>query len=123
MSSKSKRKGYTFEKEIETFFRDENHKAVKAWGSNGKSLGVEEDVDVIVNDSFYIQAKRRKALPKFLELGNCHAVFIREDRGTTKVLIPLDDRDLIQESLEEILDGMVYIAGQIIRLKGSSNAN
>ena len=36
------------------------------------------------------QAKRRKALPKFLELGNCHAVFIREDRGTTKVLIPLD---------------------------------
>ena len=90
VSSKSKRKGYTFEKEIENFFKDEGHKAVKAWGSNGKSLGVEEDVDILVNDSFYIQAKRRKALPKFLELGNCHAVFIREDRGTTKVLIPLD---------------------------------
>ncbi len=38
--------------------------------------------------------------------------------------LPMDDnRDLIQESLEEILDGMVYIAGQIIRLKESSNAN
>jgi len=48
------------------------------------------DVDVIVNDHFFIQAKIRKSLPKFLELGNCHAVFIREDRGSTKVLIPLD---------------------------------
>ena len=47
VSSKSKRKGYTFEKEIETFFREEGHKAVKAWGSNGKSLGVEEDVDIV----------------------------------------------------------------------------
>ena len=33
-----------------------------------------------------------------------------------------DDRDLIEDSLEEILDGMVYIAGQIIRLKESTNA-
>ncbi len=38
--------------------------------------------------------------------------------------LPMDDnRDLIEESLEEILDGMVYIAGQIIRLKESTNAN
>jgi len=90
VSSKSKRKGYRFEKEIETFFREEEHKAIRTWGSNGKSMGVAEDVDVIVNDNFFIQAKRRKALPKFLELGNCHAVFVREDRGDTKVLIPLD---------------------------------
>ena len=34
--------------------------------------------------------------------------------------LPLNDnRDLIQESLEEVLDGMVYIAGQIIRIKES----
>lgn len=37
--------------------------------------------------------------------------------------LPLeDDRDLIKESLEEILDAMVYTAGQIIRLMESRNA-
>jgi|10_taG_2_1085330.scaffolds.fasta_scaffold140460_3 hypothetical protein len=37
--------------------------------------------------------------------------------------LPLeDDRDLVLESLEEILDAMVYTAGQIIRLMESRNA-
>lgn len=90
VSSKSKRKGYRFEKEIENIFREEGHKALRTWGSNGRSMGVDEDVDVIVNDEFYIQAKRRKKLPSYMELGNCHAVFVREDRGDLKVLIPFD---------------------------------
>jgi len=37
--------------------------------------------------------------------------------------LPLEDeRDLVMESLEEILDAMVYTAGQIIRLMESKNA-
>ena len=33
-----------------------------------------------------------------------------------------DGRDFVKESLEEILDAMVYTAGQIIRLMESRNA-
>ena len=34
-----------------------------------------------------------------------------------------DGRDFVEESLEEILDGMIYIAGRIIELKEQNNDN
>jgi Holliday junction resolvase len=96
MASKSKAKGTRFENEIVKVFIENGFQAVRAWGSNGKSLGFEEDVDIVVKklgdlEDFKIQAKRRAALPKYLEMGNCDAVVIREDREVPKVIIPLMD--------------------------------
>ncbi len=96
MASKSKRKGTRFENEIVKCLNKNGFEAVRSWGSNGKSLGFEEDVDIVVKDfggikDFKIQAKIRAALPKYLDMGSCDAVVIREDRQVPKVLIPLMD--------------------------------
>ena len=96
MANKSKRKGTRFENEIVQVFNENGIDAIRAWGSNGKSLGFEEDVDVLVKKfggitDFKIQAKRRAALPRYLKLGNCDAVVIREDREVPMVIMPLMD--------------------------------
>ena len=96
MANKSKRKGTRFENEIVQILNENGIKAKRAWGSNGKSLGLEEDVDILVekfgyHESFKIQAKRRAALPAYLKLGNCDAVVIREDREVPMVLMPFMD--------------------------------
>ena len=48
MANKSKRKGTRFENEIVQNLNENGIKAKRAWGSNGKSLGLEEDVDIRV---------------------------------------------------------------------------
>ena len=95
MTSKSKVKGNTFERELVHRLQDYGlTDAERGWGSDGKSLGLESDVDIkaTLNDhiSFHIQAKRRKKLPKFLDLGSANIVAIREDRGSTKFLMDME---------------------------------
>ena len=94
MASKSKAKGNRFEYEIVEILNDNGIASKRAYASNGLSLGFTEDVDILVKDffgikDFKIQAKRRAALPKYLALGNCDAVVVREDREVPMVLMPL----------------------------------
>lgn len=97
MASKSKVKGNRFEREIVQIFNDHDIKAIRAWGSDGRSLGLAEDVDILIREftkevkDYKIQAKRRAALPRYLKLGNCDAVIVREDREVPLVLMPLMD--------------------------------
>jgi len=97
MPSKSKIKGNGFEREIVKIFNDNGIKAVRAYGSDGRSLGLTEDVDILIREftkdikDYKIQAKRRAELPRYLKLGNCDAVIIREDREVPLILIPLMD--------------------------------
>ena len=46
MSSPSKRKGNAFEREVVNQARKSGLKSIRAYASNGKSLGEAEDVDV-----------------------------------------------------------------------------
>jgi hypothetical protein len=41
-------------------------KATRAWGSNGKSLGLTDDVDVLMGP-YKVQAKARKAIAEFMK--------------------------------------------------------
>jgi len=97
MATKSKAKGNRFEREIVHIFNENGISAKRAWGSNGMALGLTEDVDVLIEDisegisKFKIQAKRRAALPKYLKLGNCDAIVIREDREVPLIMMPLMD--------------------------------
>jgi len=97
MPSKSKIKGNGFEREIVKIFNDNGIKAVRAYGSDGRSLGLTEDVDILIREftkdikDYKIQAKRRAELPRYLKLGNCDAVIIREDREVPLILVPLMD--------------------------------
>lgn len=87
MTHASKRKGNTYERELVNQAKDSGLEAKRAYASDGRSLGMHEEVDLLVADK-RIQAKRRKALAKFLKPNeNVDAVAFREDNGQTMVLI------------------------------------
>ena len=94
MASKSKSKGNTYERELVDRLSKEGYDVKRAWGSDGRSMGLTEDVDILANKdgkSLKIQAKRRRTIPKWLAFGNCDLVMCREDRGETIVLVKLED--------------------------------
>ena len=91
MASKNKAKGNRFENECVKKLQDMGFKKVsRAWGSDGRSLGLTEDVDVVADD-IKIQCKVRKSVPKWLALGNCDWVLFKQDRGEIYKITRLDD--------------------------------
>lgn len=107
MTSKSKTKGNTFEREIVKIFKAFGYDAKRAYASNGLSLGHAEDVDVVVSlpsgqfdreyplseyyEDFKIQCKRRKKLPNFLGLSDTNdAVIFRQDQDKPYIMLSLE---------------------------------
>jgi len=95
MASKSKIKGNTYERELVNYFKDKGLDCERARGSDGRSLGMEEDVDGYFKLSrtgkkIKWQAKRRRSIPKWLATGNSDIVLVREDRGDNHVVLDLD---------------------------------
>ena len=92
MPSPSKAKGNRFEREIVNKLTSLGITAKRAWGSNGASLGMHEEVDVLVGSSFKIQAKCRKKIASFLiPTEHVDAVICKEDRGDMLIIMRLDD--------------------------------
>ena len=92
MPSKSKTKGNTFERLIVNKAKDLGLEAKRAWGSNGQSIGWHEEVDVLIDNSFTIQAKCRKKLADFLiPSEHVDSVVFKQDRGETLILLRFDD--------------------------------
>lgn len=92
MPNKSKAKGNRFEREIVEAIELHEIKAVRAWGSNGKAFGHHEEVDILINDEIKVQAKVRKALPKWIAPSeHVDVQIIKEDRGKMYVVQELND--------------------------------
>jgi len=92
MPSPIKAKGNRFEREIVNKLTSLGITAKRAWGSNGASLGMHEEVDVLVGSSFKIQAKCRKKIASFLiPTEHVDAVICKEDRGEMLIIMRLDD--------------------------------
>ena len=92
MPSPSKAKGNRFEREIVNKLTSLGITAKRAWGSNGASLGMHEEVDVLMGDDFKIQAKCRKKLASFLvPTEHVDAVVCKQDRGETLIIMRFDD--------------------------------
>ncbi len=90
MSHPSKRKGNAFERELVKEAQGWGFSAQRAWGSNGRSLGMHDEVDLLIED-VKVQAKRRKTLPKYLKCEHTDIVCFREDRGETYTLLKHKD--------------------------------
>ena len=94
MAHKNKIKGNRFEYEVRDMFIDKGIDCKRAYASDGRSLGLTEDVDVLAtyNDIKYpIQCKRRKTISKvIIPNENVFAQVIRADRGKTLAVIELD---------------------------------
>jgi len=87
----SKRKGNTYEHELVKMLNKAGFtNVVRAWGSDGRSIGQRADVDLVA-DGVKIQAKRRKVIPKWLSLGSCDVLMFRGDREFTRVSMRFED--------------------------------
>ena len=65
MPSKSKIKGNTFERRIVNFFEAVGLSCRRAWGSDGRSMGLTEGVDGTLNDEYKWQAKCKAQISPF----------------------------------------------------------
>jgi len=93
MTSKAKAKGYGYERELVYALSGFGCTSVqRAFGSDGRAMGEKSDIDIkadVDGIKLKIQAKRRKALPKYLRPGNANVVAMREDHGNTSVIMDI----------------------------------
>ena len=65
MPNKSKIKGNTYERWIVNFFKAVGLSCRRAWGSDGRSMGLTEGVDGTLNDEYKWQAKCKAQISPF----------------------------------------------------------
>ena len=65
MANKSKDKGNRFERDIVNFFTNVGILCRRAWGSDGRSMGLTEGVDGTLNDEYKWQAKCKAQISPF----------------------------------------------------------
>jgi len=92
MTHPSKQKGNRFERMIVDKAKSYGIGAERAWGSNGRSLGMHEEVDVLLEGDLRIQAKCRKKIAEWLKPSEVvDAVVVKEDRGETYIILRFDE--------------------------------
>jgi len=90
MTSKNKRRGNDFERELVEAAIASGFEARRAWGSDGRSLGMHPEVDVVIK-GYKVQAKRRKLFPAWLAPSeHVDVQAVRRDRGQPFIVMPLD---------------------------------
>jgi hypothetical protein len=76
--------------------------AERAWNSDGRSLGMTEETDVLIGDDIRVQCKRRRNVAQYLTCENADIVVTREDRGENLAVVPLDHYlDLLRQTADE----------------------
>ena len=85
-----RKKGFGFEREVVNAAKDAGLYARRAYGSDGRALGLHSEVDLIVGE-LHLQAKRTKQVAaKYRPSQHVDGVVFREDRGYTFVMLKLD---------------------------------
>ncbi len=130
MSHPSKRKGTAYERELVDQAKARGLEAKRAWGSNGASLGLLPEVDLVVAGQ-PIQAKRRARFPKWFKVvldnapvrtadiptylkipAGCNAVVCREDGGKSyAITAQVYTGEFYVESYPDFLTRMVALYG------------
>ena len=91
MSSKSKQKGNRFERECVEVAKDKDVRAIRAWGSDGRSLGLTSEVDILI-DKYKAQCKVRKRVAKWLNPSEeVDIQLVKEDRGQIYLIQRYDE--------------------------------
>ena len=86
MASKSKQKGNRFERECVDIAIGKGLSSKRAWGSDGRSMGQNEQVDLMV-EKYKVQCKVRKRVAKWLKpTEEVHIQLVKEDRGQIYVI-------------------------------------
>src|SRR5258706_11797399 len=87
----NKRRGKRLEADVVELAKARGLNSRRAWGSDGRALGMAETVDLAI-EGYRIQCKRKKSLPNYLQIDkeNCDAVIVRQDNDVAKILIPFE---------------------------------
>ena len=92
MPNRSKQKGNRFERYIVSLCEQSDVPAKRSWGSDGRSLGMHEEVDVVIDSDIRVQAKCRHRLPAYIMPSpNVDMQVIKQDRGETMIVMRFDD--------------------------------
>ena len=91
MAHPSKVKGYKFERDVVNKAKEFGLDSKRAYASNGESLGMHAEVDLIIKN-YKIQAKIRKSIASYLLPNeNVDAQVIRQNRGEAYIVLRLED--------------------------------
>ena len=90
MTHPNKRIGNKFERDLVNMAKDLGLNAVRAYASDGRSLGKSEKVDVMIEE-VTIQAKKRKNIAEYVKIPDgVDMVVIRENRGKPLAIVPFE---------------------------------
>jgi len=88
MTHPNKVKGNSYERELVNEAKELGLKAIRAYSSDGRSLGKSEKVDLMIGE-VTIQAKRRNKIAEYLKIpDNVDMVVVRENRGESLAVVP-----------------------------------
>ncbi len=85
---RSRDKGVRIERELVRLAQRRGLEAMRAWGSDGRTLGENADVDVRI-EQVTVQVKARHRLPKWLK-SEADVLVLKETRGPWLAVIPLE---------------------------------
>tara|TARA_R100001163_G_C4956914_1_gene122347 strand:- start:86 stop:415 length:330 start_codon:yes stop_codon:yes gene_type:complete len=103
--SKSKAKGNRFERECVNLAKEYGLESKRAWGSDGRSLGLDPEVDMII-ENYTVQCKVRKRIAEWLKpsehVGELHLQLVKESRGEIYAIMPMTQLLTILKELKSI---------------------
>jgi|19_taG_2_1085344.scaffolds.fasta_scaffold193215_2 Holliday junction resolvase len=92
---KPKQKGNRVERFFVKLFQNYGWKARRMYGSSGRSCGLDDEVDIIINEKepneVYAQVKSKKKMPQWMSLKNVKWLLIKEDREEPLIMMRLHD--------------------------------
>ena len=92
MPNRNKQKGNRFERQIVNLCEQHDIPAKRSWGSDGRSLGLHEEVDVLIDEHITVQAKVRKKIAEWLQPSEeIDIQVVKQDRGDVMIIMRFDD--------------------------------
>ena len=111
MSHPSKIKGNKFKRDVVKKAELFEINGKRAWASDGRSLGLDAEVDVVIgnkkyNDEMHVQCKIRKRLPEYIFPKNdaIDSHVIRENRGEAYIVMRYEDYLAEMRRLRQLKD-------------------
>ena len=105
MPSKSKAKGNRFEREVVNLAKKYGLESKRAWGSDGRSLGLHPEVDLTIEE-YTVQCKVRKRIAEWLkpseQIGDSHLQLVKESRGEIYAIMPMEHMMSLLQSIKEM---------------------
>ena len=106
MVAKNKARGTYYERKCVSFAKKNGLHAERTWGSDGRSRGLPQEVDMVLEHNIYIQCKKRKKLAKHLKpTSNIHVQFVGEDFGENYAIMSQEYYLTLIAMLKEVSNG------------------